>query len=240
MSSATNTFTSLTYESLAYATSTNSSYKLTKSNLKTVITTTTTRTTSTTATSFSTPANRRQIPYSRLSKKDDQSRLMFINYNRNDLNQTIFEPKHSSTPFKKEQKTSTPNRINESKLRNHMTFQQLSKVNAHTNNNKDFYYLTSSSTRYLDTENCCDYLTSRLDSNKLVSTSTPKSTPKYKFKLTETRTFKKPINANDMNNGRTLLNSRNDVSTVTTVIKCCIKPFRNFIKNNKNIKKLIF
>ena len=238
MSSATSTFTSHTYESLAYTTTTNSGCKLTKSNLKTVITTTTTTMTS----SFSTPVNHRQRPHSRLSKQDDQSRFLFLSYNRNDMNQTIFEPKHSSTPFKKEQKTSTPNKINETKSNDHMTFQQLSKINANNNTNKDVNYLTSSSTRYLYTENYCDYLANHLDVNKLVSTSTPKSSPRYKVNLTELHNLKKkPITVKTNTvNGCTILNSRNDVSTVTTVIMCCIKPFRNFIKNNKNIKKLIF
>lgn len=209
-------FSTHTYESLAYTTTTtSSSYKLKRSSI---------------ATTFTTPVNQRRCTPSIQMKKSD--RFMLIS-NRNDCNQTIFEPKHSSTPFSKEQKTSTPNfnKTNESKFANQMTFQQ-----SRLNTVKDVYYVTSSSTRYLN-ESYCDMpmiSTRSNNTNKHVSTSTPKSSRI----ILNLKTVHNTKMENDKLNVDSSVLSTNNVSTVTTVIKCCIRPFKNLIKNNKNIKKL--
>lgn len=218
MSSATTTttFTSHIYESLAYTTN----------NSKAIITTA-----ATTTTTFSTPVIQRRQP-SKLSKQKPK----FL------LNQTIFEPKHSSTPSCKEQKTSTPNfnKVNESKFNQ---FQQVSRLNT----NKDIYYLTSlSSEYYYDLPTMSSRNNPLMDTNKLVSTSTPKSSRYLNLTKSTVKHHSRPNKKLNFNENliskqtNTTVQSINNVSTVTTVIKCCIKPFKNLIKNNKNIKKLYF
>lgn len=232
MSSNTATFTSNTYESLAYTT-----------------------TNSKAATTFSTPITNRRCPSTRLNKQ----KILSFNQYKSELNQTIFEPKHSSTPFGKEQKTSTPNfnKSNESKFQN-TQFQQVSRLNTQ----KDLYYFTSLSSEYysdLRMMTSSRYINPLAETNnKLVVTSTPKSSRYFNLtksvvKATKIDSVKnaqaKKLNFNENlvkcnSNNVTIFDNtnsnNNNVSTVTTVIKCCIKPFKNLIKSNKTIKKLYF
>lgn len=149
-----------------------------------------------------------------------------LNSTLND-SRSIFEPKFSSSPVNKEQKTSTPTKFQATEVNR-------PKIMLNCGSRLAFLNSTTSHTMSTSTNS---YTYQNIQSFEFQNTSTPKVTRRLNNYTQPTIvlkecTFKEITYQNTSHS--TLLSQQN----MRAAIKCCFNPLRQLIKSNKNPKKL--